>query len=107
MPNVTSQIARLVTGTTANVTGDAFTLPPNRPYRCFTSTIAGTGAVSATATVEGSIDGDNWTEIASMSLSGTDADAKHAEDIAVWPMIRGKVASITGTDATVSILAAI
>jgi hypothetical protein len=103
MPDANFQVTRLLNlGTTANVTGEAWTMPRGSRERVYQATIAGTGAVSATVTIQGSCDGVSWVTIGSaLSLSGTGSDTKAIESLYPWPQVRAVVASITGTGATV------
>lgn len=65
--------------------------------------IAGTGAVSATVTLEGS-NGLGWSVIKTLSLTGTDDDIKHdTVQGQPWAMVRAQIASISGTGATVNV----
>jgi len=104
MPNVNEQVTKLLSAVIADGVGDAFSLPRGVADHAFAATIAGTGAVSATVTVEGSVDGENWVPaLATMSLTGTGSDIKGAAlSGAPYPHIRLRVASLTGTGATVN-----
>lgn len=69
----------------------------------YQSTISGSGAVSATVTIQGSNDGSNWTTIGSaMSLSGTGSDIKATNSEVPWRHHRSVITSITGTSAAVT-----
>lgn len=101
LQNVNHQVTRLLTGATANGDSDIFQMPIATPARVFSGRIEGTGSVSATLTIRGSIDGENWTDLVTLALSGTGSDDKFDEDIASWPLIKANVASISGTGASV------
>lgn len=110
MPSVTDQRTVLLSGAVANVSSPAFDCPRGVPDRVYQATIAGSGAVSATVTFEGSCDGgQSWSTIGSaLSLTGTASDVKaQAVAGAPWPLVRATVASITGTNAAVSAFMAI
>lgn len=69
----------------------------------YQSSITGSGAVSATVTIQGSNDGSNWTTIGTaMSLSGTGSDIKATSSAVVWRHHRSVITSITGTSAAVT-----
>lgn len=107
MADMNSQTGILIDAVTADGAGSAFTMPRGSAYRVFQANIAGTGAVSATVTVEGSIDGVIWSTIESIALTGTTTDEGYAASVEPWPQVRGRVASISGTGATVSLKVAI
>lgn len=97
------QVDRLLSDATANATGDAVVMPPGSRERVYQATIAGTGAVSATVTIQGSCDGTNWVTIGSaLSLSGSGSDTKAQESVYPWPQVRAVLASLSGTGATVN-----
>lgn len=66
------------------------------------ASIAGTGAVTATVTLEGS-NGHGWTVLKTLSLSGTNTDTK-ADSVQgqPWARVRANVTAISGTGAAVS-----
>lgn len=65
--------------------------------------ITGTGALTATVTVQGSNNGVNWSTIGSaLSLSGTTTDTKTQAIDSPWAFVRAVSASLTGTGAAVS-----
>lgn len=104
MREINSQVGRLLTGATANVTGAGVLMPRGARERVYQASIAGTGAVSATVTIEGSCDGVNWVAIGlPLSLSGSGGDTKAIESVFPWPMVRAVLASLTGTGATVDV----
>lgn len=86
---------------TTNATTDAFLrLGANWNYQ---ATITGTGAVSATVTIQGSNDGTTWATIGSaISLSGTGSAAGSTNATIPWRHHRSVITSITGTGATVN-----
>ena len=71
--------------------------------------IAGTGAVSATVTVYGTLknQASQGISIAVLSLSGTTTDTKGAAILGAWPYMYAVVTSITGTGAAVTLLHAV
>lgn len=68
--------------------------------------ITGTGAVSATVTIYGTLKNQatQGIVIATLSLSGTTTDTKGAAILGAWPFMYAVVSSITGTGATVTLL---
>lgn len=94
----------LLSPATSAVTGDPFDGPWNTARRGMVqAVITGTGALTATVTVQGSNNGVNWTTVGSaMSLSGTTSDTKTQAVDYPWALLRAVSASLTGTGATVS-----
>ena len=62
--------------------------------------LAGTGAISVTATIQVSNDNTNWIAAEALSLSGTNTATDGATLDAAWAYLRVTLSSITGTDAT-------
>jgi alpha-L-arabinofuranosidase len=94
---------RLITDRTTNGSSEAFQCPSRAAHRLYMATIAGTGAVAATVTFEGSCDGDSWLPIATaFSLTASDFDSEAVAVVAPWPQVRVTVASISGTGAKVN-----
>lgn len=92
-------------GVTANGAGNW--VYKDSPFSSFHATIAGTGAVSATVTIEVSNDGVNAVETDALviSLTGTtSASDGGLVTNAPWKYVRALVASISGTGATVKCL---
>lgn len=88
-------------GATTNATTEAF-LREGHEWG-YQASITGSGAVSATVTIQGSNDGSNWTTIGTaMSLSGTGSDVKATNSTVPWRHHRSVIASITGTSAAVT-----
>ena len=89
------------TGVIANATGDAHY--KDSPWSAFQAVIQGTGAVSATVTIEGSNDGTFWngTVLGTITLTGTTSDADGFAIVAPYKYVRAVLASLTGTAASV------
>jgi hypothetical protein len=104
-----SQTVKLLNAVTVDGVGSAVPMPKGTAQHAFQGTIEGTGAVSATVTVEGSNDGVNWVAtLATLSLTGTTSDTKGATLAnAPYAQLRGRIASISGTGAAVTLIAAI
>ena len=66
------------------------------------ASVTGTGAVTATVVIQGSVDGITWakTALATITLSGTNADSDGVTIISPVKYIRANVTAITGTGAT-------
>lgn len=90
-----------MTAVTTNTTGTEFARPGN--IWTYQGTITGTGAVSATVTIQVSNDGSNWFTFGTLSLSGTGSDSDSVSGDAVWASHRAVTTSISGTGATVSV----
>lgn len=84
---------------TGTVTGGPVKL--NGAGAVFQSTIDGTGAVTATVIVEGSMTTSHWANLGTMSLSGTGTDSKKFATTEPWPYVRTNITAISGTGATV------
>lgn len=90
-----------VTGTPQNVQ-TLRTPTDNRTFQASGSTTAGAGAVSVA--VEVSNDNANWITMGTIGLTlGTTSATDGFVGIANWTYVRGRVASISGTGATVSL----
>ena len=101
--NTVRSITLLPAGTVA-ATGPIFDGPWNEARRGMVqAVITGTGAVSATVTLQGSNNGVNWTTVGSaMSLSGTTSDTKTQAVDYPWAQLRAVSSVLSGTGATVS-----
>ena len=91
---------------TGTATGTELTTG-NNDQRTFQAVCTGTGAVTATVTIEGSLDKSNWVTITTLSLSGTAPQTASYEHTSAWTYIRAKSASVTGTGATVNVYVAL
>jgi len=76
------------------------------PLSSFQATVVGTGAVTATVTIEASNDGlyPLSTLLGTITLSGTTFSSDGFTTNAPWKFIRANVTSISGTNATVSVI---
>lgn len=72
-------------------------------HNSFQVNLTGAGSVSVSATPQFSNDGTNWISGTALSLSGTDSDTDGVTIDAAWKYARITLASITGTDATVTV----
>lgn len=104
-------ILELFTGVTTNTTTPIIrcTSPQERPERCYQGTVVGTGALTATITLFGSVDGVNFsaTPFGTITLSGSTSVTDNFASSAIWPFVRCVTASVTGTGATVNTLVAL
>lgn len=79
--------------------------PINRTFQAHGTTSAGSGACAVK--VQGSNDGSKWLDIATITLTlGTTSTNDGFASAAVWPYVRGNVASISGTTGTCSLTVA-
>lgn len=94
----------LLTNATSTSTGSAYRLYTGKcTFQGVGSTTSGAGA--AVIKVEVSNDQVNWIEMASISLTlSTTAATDGIATEACWKWVRGKVSSISGTGASVSLL---
>lgn len=92
-------------GTGVTSTGAGIGVYKDSPYSTFQATVSGTGAVSATVTIEVSNDGTNWcsTVMGTITLSGTTSSTDGFTSEAPWKYIRANVTAISGTNATVQV----
>lgn len=91
----------LMTGVTANATGVTVERPG--ALWSYQASIAGTGAVSCTVTVQVSNDGSNWLTFGTMTLSGTGSAVDSLAGDAPWAYHRAATSAISGTGATVAV----
>src|SRR5574341_2342191 len=98
----TVRVATLLSGVTTISTGAAGG-PALAGKKTFQAVVAGTGAVSATVKVQGSNDGDNWVDIATITLAGTTSAKDGFAADAPWAYYRGDVTAISGTGAAVTL----
>jgi hypothetical protein len=95
----------LFSATGVTITGAGSFLYKNSPKATFQATVVGTGAVSATVTIEYSNDGTNVcsTVGGTISLSGTTSASDGFTSDAPWKFCRANVTAISGTGATVTV----
>ena len=88
---------------TAPITGGS--VPLNVAQATFQATVAGTGTVSATVVVQVSNSLDlGWTDLATITLSGSSIATDGFAINAPWSMVRAKVTAIAGTNAKVTVV---
>ena len=97
-------IELLAPSTVAVSTGSGYTGRWNEGRKGMVQAIiTGSGALTATVTVQGSNNGVHWSTIGSaLSLSGSGSDTKTQAVDSPWAAVRAISASLTGTGATVS-----
>lgn len=67
--------------------------------------VSGTGAVTATVSIDVSNDGKNWIlDAATISLSGTTSDSDGFAMTAPWGYSRARLTAISGTNATCDVM---
>lgn len=104
--NLVSQVTKLQDAQTATNTGDWFPLNIGSDALGFVATLTGTGALTATVILDGSVDGSTSVPArATFSLSGTGSDAAEWETISKLPYWRARVTAISGTSAAVTVSA--
>lgn len=104
-----NHIDQLLTNATAQVTGTAVSVTSSASNGMgltgvLQSTLAGTGALTATVTIEVSCTSlaGSWILAGTHTLSGTTTATDAFVLNAPWPYIRANVTAITGTGATVN-----
>lgn len=94
--------------TTASPTySSSYAFPKSTALRSYSATVAGTGAVTATVVMYGSNDEVNWVSLGTITLSGTTSATDGFASNAPWPFVRAGVTAISGTSATVTVVAGI
>lgn len=98
-------IKKLLDAVTTVSTGRAFALRgSNLTFQAYGSTQSGTGA--AVIDVDVSNDETNWTNVGTLNLTlGTTATNDAITVAGRWPYARGRVTSISGTGAAVTLTA--
>ncbi len=92
--------------TTGTATGTELTTG-NNDQRTFQAVCTGSGSVTATVILEGSLDKTNWVTIATLSLSGTAPQTSSYEHTSAWTYIRARTSGVSGTSATVNVYVAL
>lgn len=94
----------LVSSATAPATGA--TAARNGNQWSYHLAVAGTGAVTATGTVEVSNDGTYWVTFGTLSATGTTSASDAVVGTAPWAYHRARIDTISGTGALATITAA-
>ena len=98
-------VAALTTTTTSTGNGTY----KNSSWTSFQANVVGTGAVTATVVIDCSNDNLYWctTPLATITLSGTTSSADGFTTTAPWKYVRARVTAISGTGATVNVIAGV
>jgi hypothetical protein len=72
--------------------------------RIYEVILAGTGAITATCVVEGSLNGENWEPIVTFTVTGSDLVTDYYKSFTQWIFTRGNITGITGTSAKLTLL---
>lgn len=70
----------------------------------FQAIVTGTGALTASISIQASLNNVHWIEIATMSLSGTTSATDGFVNLGEWLYYRAECTALTGTGATVTVL---
>lgn len=102
---IKSGTVRNLLGTGVTVTGAGSLLYKDSPTATFQAVVTGTGAVTATVTIEYSNDGVNVcsTVGGTITLSGTTTASDGFTSVSPWKYVRANVTVISGTGATVQV----
>ena len=74
------------------------TLNVNRAVTAaFQLSVEGSGSIASQAVIEGSHDGKGWINIATLNASGTGYAMDGGPFETHWPLMRGRIISVTGT----------
>ncbi len=79
----------------------------NEPKQAYQAVLTGSGAVTATLSIEVSHDNEHFFTLADISLSGTDSATDGFVSDAPWRYVRAKLNTISGTSAAVSVIAGV
>lgn len=97
--------------TTTTTTQQSLALFKESPYSAFQAIVSGTGAVSATVVIYGSLEdttavgtNSNWVTLGTISVTGTTSASDGFTTIAPWRWVAAKVTAISGTGATVKVI---
>lgn len=69
---------------------------PSSSNRTYQAVVSGAGAVSATVVVEGSNDGQNFIQIGTITLTGTNVATDGFVSNAAWRYVRARVTAASG-----------
>lgn len=97
--------ALLLIDATTTVTGSS-SGPGSYGKKSFHASVTGSGTVTATVLVEVSNDNINFFVMGTITLTGTTVDADGFISDAPWLFHRGRISAISGTGATVQLIAA-
>lgn len=100
-------VRNLFSGSGKTLTGYGDFVYKDSPNASFQAIVTGTGAVTATVTIEYSNDGVNPLDTVggTITLSGTTTDSDgFISQNASWKYVRAHLTAVTGTDATVQVL---
>lgn len=90
----------MISGATSTATSPVFGLHGGGAFQ---AKVTGTGAVTATVLIEVSIDGDNWLELSTITLSGTTSASDGFVSMGGWTNVRARLTAITGTGAAATV----
>lgn len=93
--------ARLIAGRTTTGAGDAAEIDAGS--KTIQGVVTGTGAVSATIEIQGSVSGTNWDVIGTLTISGTDSASDSFTSQDRYRFHRANVAAISGTGAAATV----
>lgn len=111
MDTVGIRSGRVINLTTTPIT--TVTSGPTRykdsPFTVFQAILTGTGAVTATVSIQGSNDSFNWgkTPLVTFSLTGTNTDNDVLTYTGPCKYVRANVTAITGVGASVTVTAGV
>lgn len=99
-------VRNMFSGSGVTITGAGNAIYKDSPHATFQAVVTGTGAVTATVTIECSNDGATWlsTVAGTITLSGTtSSNDGFTTTAAPWKYVRANVTAISGTSATVQV----
>ena len=95
------QAREILASSLVPVVGSAFSTV--RAGGTFQAVVTGSGAVSATVVISGSLYAGQWVTLATIKLTGTDAATDGFIHAGAWAFYRAELTAISGTDAAASV----
>jgi hypothetical protein len=96
-------IANILSGVTANTTSPAKGTDHLDANRAYQAVVTGVGALTAVVKVQGSLDGTFWKDLITFNLNGNNAVGDAQALAGFWPLVRGDVSGLSGTNAAVTL----
>ncbi len=94
---------QVILSTTTNATGDVFK-DFTAPGATFQGVITGTGVVSCTVSIEGSLDNTNFINLGDLTLSGTTTATDGFVNQGEWLFYRATTTLVTGTVSNITVM---
>jgi hypothetical protein len=100
-----TNVSKLIDSSAIVTTGAGVYAPNVQEFaRTFQAVVSGTGAVTASLTIDASLDNVNFITIGRIDLTGTTSATDGFSAYANWAFYRANLTAITGTSALVTVL---